>query len=361
MKKLYFVAKWNKDDITKTWSGTTYSLYKGLSKYFDIIKVNSPNNLFFHRLNQLRLRSNWTFFDWAVRIYTNFYLRRQIKDKTIPVFCIGFSEFQNPTFVYIDDLLLSKKKLHNKIEREYGRYTKKKIEIFDRHIRKEYELIQKTINVFCMGKWIVEFVKTNYPEFANKFIEAPGGCNANVTFISNMKKKGERNKILFIGWDYKRKGLALVLEAYKILKKERRNLRLIIAGPPQNPLLEEIEDVSFLGIVSYDKIGELMRDCDLFCMPSYYEAFGLVFVESLLSGLPCIGRNQQEMPYFIQEGETGELVDNDNPLDLASKMKKILDNDNYYHNVRANNSSYLKQYNWDNTCITIRDYILKNG
>ena len=47
--------------------------------------------------------------------------------------------------------------------------------------------------------------------------------------------------------------------------------------------------------------------CDVFCMPSYFEAYGLVFVEALTFGLPCIGRNCYEMPYFIEEGKTGLL------------------------------------------------------
>ena len=48
--------------------------------------------------------------------------------------------------------------------------------------------------------------------------------------------------------------------------------------------------------------------CDVFCMPSYFEAYGLVFVEALTFGLPCIGRNCYEMPYFIEDGKTGLLL-----------------------------------------------------
>ena len=38
-------------------------------------------------------------------------------------------------------------------------------------------------------------------------------------------------------------------------------------------------------------------------MPSYFEAYGLVFIEALTYGLPCIGRNAFEMPNFIQDSE----------------------------------------------------------
>lgn len=95
--------------------------------------------------------------------------------------------------------------------------------------------------------------------------------------------------------------------------------------------------------------------CDIFCMPSYFEAYGLVFVEALTFGLPCIGRNCYEMPYFIQDGSsrehrddaTGLLLNHDDPQELASLMLRLLSDDTFSRNVIARRQQYIKDYSWD--------------
>lgn len=59
-------------------------------------------------------------------------------------------------------------------------------------------------------------------------------------------------------------------------------------------------------------------------MPSYFEGFGLVFVEILIFGLSCIARNIFEMPYLIEDKKTGYLINEDNPADLADRMEDLL-------------------------------------
>lgn len=86
--------------------------------------------------------------------------------------------------------------------------------------------------------------------------------------------------------------------------------------------------------------------CDVFCMPSYFEAYGLVFVEALTFGLPCIGRDCYEMPYFINDGETGLLLKHDDPNELASLIQQILDNDSFAQNVTSNHQNYVQKYSW---------------
>lgn len=87
--------------------------------------------------------------------------------------------------------------------------------------------------------------------------------------------------------------------------------------------------------------------CDIFCMPSYFEAYGLVFVEALTFGLPCIGRDCYEMPYFIDEGNTGLLLRHDDPHELATLMLTLLHDPAYQHRVSSLRPHYLQEYSWD--------------
>lgn len=85
----------------------------------------------------------------------------------------------------------------------------------------------------------------------------------------------------------------------------------------------------------------------------YFEAYGLVFVEALTFGLPCIGRNCYEMPYFIEDGKTGLLLQHDNPRELATLLSRILNDESFSRTVAANREKYLKDYSWDSVAARI--------
>lgn len=92
-------------------------------------------------------------------------------------------------------------------------------------------------------------------------------------------------------------------------------------------------------------------------MPSKFEAYGLVFPEALTFGLPCIGRNAYEMPYFIEEGETGYLLKQENAEELADLMDKTLSSKQLATNVCERRDFYLKEYSWDTVARRIYEVI----
>lgn len=172
-----------------------------------------------------------------------------------------------------------------------------------------------------------------------------GGVNIDSSLIQPRNKT--KNKILFVGKDFKRKGGYVTYEAFRLLRELGENVELYVAGPATNPIQNPTEGYHYMGLVNFDAVAELFNKCDIFCMPSYFEAYGLVFIEALTFGLPCIGRDCYEMPYFIEEGKTGLLLKEDNPQELASLMKKTLQDDSFKKNVAARHDHYLEEYSWD--------------
>ncbi len=356
MKKLYFLAKWDKKDITKTWSGSSYALYKGLSMYYDIVRLDFPDNMFIRFLRKISIKTKLFFLQRIIDYFIIKKINNQIKDDSIPVFHFGGINLPSPSFIYTDDLLTAKLAIINKCY-NLDSLTKKISRFDQKMIEKEVKILTNAINIFCMGKWLLDFAQKLHPDLMEKFVEAPGGCNARVIPTDHFRDSYKRNKILFVGRDYRRKRLDLVLEAFKIVKKSRNNAVLLIAGPNENPLKNKISGVEFFGPISYERVGELMREADIFCMPSQYEAFGLVFIEALMSGVPCVARNQQEMKHFIQPGVTGALIETDSPAELSKKIIDVLNNDQIYNNVLANYNSYKSKYNWLSTCLLIKNHI----
>ena len=64
-------------------------------------------------------------------------------------------------------------------------------------------------------------------------------------------------------------------------------------------------------------------------MPSYFEAYGLVFAEALTYGLPCIGRDKFAMSEFIEDGCTGRLISGEDAEELALDLWEVLQDPKY--------------------------------
>jgi glycosyltransferase involved in cell wall biosynthesis len=82
-------------------------------------------------------------------------------------------------------------------------------------------------------------------------------------------------------------------------------------------------------------------------VPSRLEGFGKVFIEALSHGLPCIGRRAFAMPELIEAGVTGDLLERDDPAELATRIENVLANDEIYRNCEAKRASMLATFNWD--------------
>ena len=224
--------------------------------------------------------------------------------------------------------------------------------IFEKRAKEQDEYIRNCSGLFTMGHWLKDWLVAQGFS-ASRIHAVGGGINVDSSLINPQQKS--HNKILFIGKDFKRKGGYITYEAFKLLRKQGEKVELYVIGPKQDPIDNPIEGYHFVGQIPFNEEAKYYNMCDVFCMPSYFEAYGLVFIEALTFGLPCIGRNCYEMPYFIKDGNlpehtndaTGLLLNNEDPQELASLMLRILHDDSFSHNVLARRNEYIHEYSWN--------------
>ena len=168
-----------------------------------------------------------------------------------------------------------------------------------------------------------------------------------------------RRRLLFVGYDFHRKGGDLVVAALTRLRRELDpQLTLTVAGPKAWPLAGAVPDgVRFLGALPPGEVADLYDDHDLFVMPSRMEPFGIVFAEAISRGLPCIARDAFAMPEIVRPGETGALVGSDDVPELAAAIATALTSDELYATCAARAAQAAAYFSWERAGREVVDVI----
>ena len=86
----------------------------------------------------------------------------------------------------------------------------------------------------------------------------------------------------------------------------------------------EAADSDLIVFVKKDK-DEAYQQADIFVFPTYNECFGLVLLEAMQYGLPCISTNEGAISDIVDDGVTGYIVEAHNAGHLAAKVEELID------------------------------------
>lgn len=341
------------------WSGTVNSLYMELSKKFEIIDLYYYWDIYVilsKCLEKIKLKK----YDMSILEIkrADKSIRKKQTQLTYPI--IQFDEFPSinisKSYIYQDLSVLYLLDIAQKDVNTFSNSGFSHIPLSSIKQRADLQLkfYQDCNCILTMGKWLQKYlISTNLID-TKKIHHVGGGINIDKNKIDYSFK--ESNKILFIGKDFERKAGPLVVEAFDFLQKKiNKNAELYIIGPKTISIDFHNENIHFIGELKSDQLPYYYNLCDIFCMPSYFEAYGLVFIEALTFGLPCIGRKAFEMPYFIEDGITGYLIENDSIENLANKMNDLLINKEIKSNVKSLKERYIEEYCWS----TVADRIVE--
>ena len=142
----------------------------------------------------------------------------------------------------------------------------------------------------------------------------------------------EEVTILFLGRHRHYKGGDILIRAVSNIS----NVRLLIGGDgPERESWEALttrlglaERVTFLGNIPEDEKPALYQSADIFVLPAVNraEAFGIVLLEAMASGLPCVTSELGTGTSFVvQNGETGLVVPPRDPAVLADALRTLVD------------------------------------
>ncbi|WP_010173144.1 N-acetyl-alpha-D-glucosaminyl L-malate synthase BshA [Bacillus coahuilensis] len=119
--------------------------------------------------------------------------------------------------------------------------------------------------------------------------------------------------------------------------KNEINLKLLLVGdgPEYSSICKLVTEldlrnrVQFLG--KQDNLAELYSLSDLLVLPSEKESFGLVALEAMACGIPCIGTNVGGIPEVIEDGVSGYITSLGDIEGMSDRVRTLLENKELYH------------------------------
>jgi glycosyltransferase involved in cell wall biosynthesis len=230
---------------------------------------------------------------------------------------------------------------------------------FDRGIT-ESRLKNVDAIVGC-SEYVTEGIRRRFPDHAQRCVTVFNGVDTD-SFVPLDSRDWEvvPGRIVFIGRISPEKGLHVLLDAFKFVTERRPQVSLQIIGGAQvappcfvggvggDPAVKKLarfyvgpgyiehlrkqisgplEGRVFIGSeVPHDKVKSILHSAAMLVQPSLVETFGMPVAEAMACSLPVVASRIGGLPEIVVNGQTGLLVQPDNPQQLAEAILQLIQN-----------------------------------
>jgi glycogen(starch) synthase len=164
----------------------------------------------------------------------------------------------------------------------------------------------------------------------------------------------EEKLVLLVGRLVWEKGFHLALDALPGLIRRVGRVRYVVAGTgtadaelkEQAERLGLMEHGTFIGWTGDDVLHSLYRIADLCVVPSIYEPFGLVALEAMASGCPCIVADTGGLREVVPHEEAGLRFRARDPEALVDVAARVLSDDDLGRRLVAEAYDHVRRFDW---------------
>ena len=207
----------------------------------------------------------------------------------------------------------------------------------------------------AVSKIALNYVNTFFP---SEYTIIPNGIdthhfNSHASPIDKFKD-GKLN-LLFVGRFEKRKGFDYLLKAYRLVKQEVPDCRLIAVGPGvrlRNKYEKQIsknglKDVIFTGYAPYSDLPRYYMTADIVCFPATgRESFGIVLLEAMAAGKPIVASAIDGYASVLTDGVDGIAVPPRDSEKLAEAILKLGTDEQLRQQMGSSGKPKAMQYDW---------------
>lgn len=299
-----------------------------------IIKLKIPNKIF----NQLILLFNWPKIDKLIGgcdiFFSPHFLYSPLSNKTKKILVI-----HDLSFLYLNSFYTFRQKLWHK-----RMMISRQIKGAQRIIAISKSTKNDILKFF--GKELDNKIKVIYHGVNHSFFKKLDLKNKE---LKNFKKIHSlpQSYILYLGPLNWRKNITSLIEAFIILKRNYKNLNLLICGSKEIP--GALEFPCPKGVYIYPNIKDEERPffyslAKIFIYPSYFEGFGLPLIEAMSSKLPIITAKNSSIPEVV--GDSAIFIDPYNISEIIRGATLLLKNPSLADYLSKKAFLRSKKFSW---------------
>jgi len=129
------------------------------------------------------------------------------------------------------------------------------------------------------------------------------------------------------------------------------------------PTLEKYENFHWLGSLEYpDKVREFLTEIDVYALISGIDMSPLTLQEAQLMEKAVVATNVGGIPELMEDGETGYLIEKDNPEELYIKLSRLLNDLEKAKEMGGKGKEFVtKNFSWDKICNDFLNHLKKHS
>lgn len=163
-------------------------------------------------------------------------------------------------------------------------------------------------------------------------------------------------QLLFLGRIINRKGLKDILSAINILKDKNINFKFCLAGTgeDEDDFINEAgilmgSDFHYAGVVDGKRKTDMIKESDVFILPSLSEGLPMALLECMSFGLVPIVTDVGSMACVVKDRENGYIVSKSSPEEIASAVSELVNNRQIFKRMSTEAREYIiENYNPQN-------------
>jgi glycosyltransferase involved in cell wall biosynthesis len=214
----------------------------------------------------------------------------------------------------------------NRIAAEYHKtlWVSNSLEFVNRELL-EYDIADK---VLVPSSFVTEsFIKNGIAQ--EKIIQIPYAFSSKKFEDIRSISRKRQNAVLFVGHIGPRKGIGVLIEAMKLVRKKVPEAELWLVGTKNRLIKSSVYDYDWIhhfGILRGEMLFEKYQTASVFCLPSFEEGLALVLTEALRFGLPIVATPNSGAADILKTGENGFLVQAGDHIETSERLIEILTN-----------------------------------
>lgn len=215
-------------------------------------------------------------------------------------------------------------------------------------------MIRRSNGLVFINPAYKDIFETNYPNLSSQAKEMKVIYNgvANFWLENSHISKKQTQSFLYVGAFERRKNLAAVCEAMKLVHQKNNSAQLVVIGNDEAALKSLLstdhipEYIKVIGkVYDQNKLLDYYRQADVFVMPSTNETFGLVYIEALLQGCRVIHAEKEAID-GIFDSRYVQAVNPSSINELAEAMQHQLSLDYNQDEMQRIQGVIHKKCNW---------------